>query len=169
MPAEFTTILGRLLTDPELRRRFRRDPASAARALDADPSSLAAIDPDGLDLQAETLLEKRLHEVSKLLPRTVAGLGIRGAPAFREYACAHWPEGHRRHAEDAAAFGSFLRERGFPLCRSELNRHLFTMGSASWAIHLVADARVGGRSRRAIQLLFRRRGVVRSLAVYLGL
>ncbi|MBI3858437.1 MAG: hypothetical protein HY293_22360 [Planctomycetes bacterium] len=168
MPADLTTVLGRLLSDPALRAELRRDAAAAARSLDADPAEISALDVDGLERQAEMLVEKRLHEVGKLLPLTLAALGGEAAARFREHAALCWPGGHRRHAEDAAAFGRYLEARGLPRSRSELNRLRFAMRGGRISLGFVPDARVGGRPRRALQLLFRRRGAVRSWALTLG-
>ena len=108
MPADATTVLARLLADAGLRAELRRDPDALARTLDADPELLRGLDPSGLEAQAETLLEQRFHEAGKLLPLTMAGLGDDAKPLFRQHADRLWPHGHRRHAEDAAAFGRFL-------------------------------------------------------------
>jgi len=166
MPSDVTTALGRLLTEPALRGQWRRDPAAVARALEAD---VASLDPDELEHQAETLLEKRFHEAAKLLPRTMAALGGRAERLFRDHAARYWPEGHRRHADDAIAFGRGLLERRLPHSRSELNRLRFAMGDDRFSLGFVDDAWVGGRARRALQILYRRRGAVRSLALYLGM
>jgi hypothetical protein len=165
MPADLTTVLGRLLADPALRAEFRRDPAATARRLDAD---LSAIDPDELERQAETLVDKRFHEVAKLLPRTIALQGGDAARIFAAHASLFWPEGHRRHADDAVAFVRFLRERDFPWVRAEYTRLVFAMRGSRLSFRLVPDAWVGGRARRALQILYRRRGAVRSLALYFG-
>jgi hypothetical protein len=165
MPADLTTVLGRLLSDPALRAEFRRDPAATARILDAD---LEGLDPDELDQQAAALVDKRFNEAAKILPRTMALLGGDAEALFREHAAGFWPEGHRRHPEDAAAFGRFLEARGLPRSRSELHRLRFAMGGGRAAFRLVPDAWVGGRPRRALQVLYRRRGAVRSVAIYLG-
>ena len=165
MPADLTTVLGRLLSDPALRAEFRRDPEATARLLDAD---LSGLDPAELEHQAETLVVKRFSEVSKILPCTIALLGGDAERVFRAHAALFWPEGHRRHAEDAAAFGRFLEERELPFRRSELNRLRFAIGRGRVAFRFVPDAWVGGRARRALQVLYRRRGAVRSVAIYLG-
>jgi hypothetical protein len=165
MPAELTTVLGRLLSDPALRAEFRRDPEATARTLDVD---LAGIDPEELEHQARTLVDKRFHEVAALLPRTMEALGPDGARLFREHAEGFWPGGHRRHAEDADAFGRRLEARRLPRSRWELNRLRFALGGGRWSLGFVSDAWIGGRPRSALQLLFRRRGVVRSVAIYLG-
>jgi hypothetical protein len=168
MPADLTTVLGRLLADPGLRSEFRRDPAATARSLDADPAELSALDPEELEHQAQTLVDKRFYEVAGLLPRTMAALGRDAERFFRDHAAGFWPEGHRRHAEDAAAFGRWLETRRLPRSRSELNRLRFSLGGGRFSLGFVDDAWVAGRNRRALQLLYRRRGAVRSIAFYLG-
>jgi hypothetical protein len=168
MPADATTVLGRLLAEPGLRVELRRDPDALARTLDADPAELRGLDPAGLEAQAETLMEKRFHEAGKLLPATMAALGCEASSLFRRHAERHWPQDHRRHAEDASSFGRFLEERKLPRCRSELNRLRFAMGTSRVALAFVPDAWAGGRRRAALQILYRRRGAVRSLALYLG-
>ncbi len=165
MPADLTTVLGRLLSDPALRAEFRRDPDATALALDVE---LSGIDPEELDHQAATLVDKRFHEVSALLPRTISALGPDAARIFREHADGFWPVGHRRHAEDAVAFGRWLEVRRLPRSQSELRRLRFALSGGRLSLGFVNDAWVGGRSRRALQVLFRRRGVVRSVAIYLG-
>ena len=167
-PADATTVLGRLLADAGLRAELRRDPDGLARSLDADPAELRGLDPEGLEAQAETLFEKRVHEAGKLLPVTMARLGEEATPLFRQHAERFWPQGHRRHAEDAAAFGRFLEDRQLPRCRSELNRLRFALGTRRVSAGFVQDAWVDGRPRCALQILYRRRGGVRSLALYLG-
>jgi hypothetical protein len=168
VPSDAATVLGRLLADPAARAMLRRDPLLAAGALDADPALLESLDLDGLEEQARGLVEKRFHEVAKLLPWTVAGLGPEAPAVFARHAAAFWPEGHRRHALDAESFARFLESRSLPLCRSEVNRLRFGMGGSRFGIRWVSDALVEGRSRRALQILYRRRGAVRSLALYLG-
>jgi hypothetical protein len=169
MPADAVTVLGRLLADSGLRAELRRDPEALARTLEADPAELRALDPAGLEAQAATLIEKRFHEAGKLLPATMAGLGDEARPLFREHAERIWPQGHRRHAEDAAAFGRFLEARKLPRCRSELSRLRFALGRRRFVLAFVPDAWAGGRRRWALQILFRRRGALRSLAFYLGI
>jgi hypothetical protein len=166
MSGDLTLALGRLLADPSLRETLRRDAAEASRILDVD---LRGIDVDGLDLQADALLEKRLHEVAKRLPRTLAQLKGAAGRVFREYAVRSWPQGHDRHLRDAAAFVGFLAERDLPLCRSEANRLYFALGNSRLALRYVPDAWVAGRSRKALQLLIRVGPSVRSFAFYFGL
>jgi hypothetical protein len=168
MSADLTTALGSLLADRALRDALRRDRSEAARRLRVSEADLDGIDPELLELQAESLIDKRRHEVSKRLPQTMALLAARGPELFREYAGSTWPEGHRRHGVDAARFGGYLAERGLPLCRSEWNRAKFHIGTAWMSIRYARDAWAGGRSRRALELFFRVGGTVRSWALYLG-
>jgi hypothetical protein len=165
MSGDLTLALGRLLADPSLRETLRRDAAEASRVLDVD---LRGIDADGLDRQAEALLEKRFHEVSKRLPRTVALLKDGAGRVFWEFAVRSWPEGHDRHLRDAAAFVAYLEERALPLCRSEIHRLQFVLGNSRLALRYAPDVWAGGRSRKAVQLLVRTGVSVRSFALYFG-
>src|SRR3954471_5305162 len=125
MSADLTTALGALLADPALRQTLRRNLSEVALRLQIPEADLLALNAEDLETQAESLVDKRRSEVFKRLPRTVALLGDRASGLFREHAEGFWPEGHRRHAVDAARFGSALVERGLPLCRSEWNRVRF--------------------------------------------
>jgi len=158
---DFTTALGRLLRDPKLRAAFRRDPHAAAARLgirDSDREAVAALDADGVEAQARTLLEKRLHEVATLLPLTFARLGPEGSRRFLEHAQAEWPEGHTRHLEDAASFGGLLEVGGDRrLCRAELNRVRFALGRSRFSVRAVRGVPLGGRFRLAVQVLWQSR------------
>jgi hypothetical protein len=169
MSPELTTALGALLSDRNLRETLRRNSGQAARQLQVPESDLRALDPEALEIQAESLIEKRRNEVAKRLPRTMALLGHRASGLFRDYAGDSWPEGHRRHLLDAARFGSFLTDRKLPLCRSEWNRVRFTAGTSLFSIAFAHDVRIGCRSRGAVEVFYRFRGTVRSCAFYLGL
>ncbi|HLY11459.1 MAG TPA: hypothetical protein VKW04_19300 [Planctomycetota bacterium] len=166
MPADLTTALGALLSDRTLRETLRRDPREVARRLQIPEADLHALDSEALEIQAESLIDKRRHEVSKQLPRTMALLGDLAPGLFREHAGIFWPEGHRRHVLDAARFGAFLMERGSPLCRSEWNRARFVAGSSPLGVRYAPDVWIGGRSRRAVEVFLRHRGTVRSRALY---
>lgn len=163
MPRDLTLVLGRLLADADLRALLRRDPSAAAEALDASPDDLAGLDADDLEAQAETLVGKRLHEVAKLLPRSTT------PELFRAHAAAFWPRGHRRHLEDALAFARFLEDRGAPRSRSEIRRLRFAAGSGRWSAGFVSDAPLGGRTRTALQVLWRSPRGVETRHLYLGL
>jgi hypothetical protein len=169
MPADLTTALGALLADRSLRETLRRDPSAAARTLKIDPSALAEIDLGALDRQAESLIDKRYHEVQKRLPQTLNQLTLRGAELFKQYAPGLWPEGHRRHVRDATAFGKFLLDRGLPVCRSEWNRARFAAGFLNLALYYAPDHLIAGRRRKALELFLRFRGTVCCWAIGLGL
>ena len=168
MPADLTTVLGRLLSERGLRDGLRRDPEGLARELDVEPSWLEGLNFDDLHAQAEALLNKRFEEVSRILPQTLSLLGATAVEVFRAHAEGFWPAGHRRHVEDALAFGRFLEARGLPCSASELHRLRFSSGRERLSLRWVSDALAGGRRRRALQVLYRRWGVVHSLAFYLG-
>lgn len=171
---DFTAALGRLLSDSGLRRKFSADPGDAIRRLGAGPeeaSSMLALDPSELEAQARTLLRKRLGEVRRLLPRTFARVGSSAEALFREHAESFWPQGHRRHVEDALRFTRFLAEREVRgLCRAEVNVLRFRLGGGRFSLHPVGDLFVKGRGRRALQILVRKADrSVAQFALYLGL
>jgi hypothetical protein len=114
---ELTSALARLLSDRTLRLRFRADRSAVAGELDLtmdDAAMLCAVDPGELEAQAQTLLDKRRSEATRLMPRTWKLLTSKGTRLFEEYAAGHWPTGHHRHQVDAADFMRFLVERGLP-------------------------------------------------------
>lgn len=168
MPPELTEVLGRLLADPALRAEFRRDPEGTSARLGAP---LRGIDPGALERQAASLVAKRLHETAKLMPRTFRRLGPAARELFGGFATTFWPRGHRRHLEDAVAFGRFLLAGGVrALSRSEFNRLRFALEGGRWALRLVGDAPARGRKRPALQVLWRdNTGSVRSAALWIGL
>ena len=166
MPSEPAEVLALLLKDPGLRAELRRDPRRTLTSLGADPE--LDLNPEDLELQARTLVDKRFHEVAKLLPATLHTLGGEAGRIFGEHAAVYWPEGHRRHERDAEAFLVFLEARGLRFSRAEARRVRFLLGDRRWSLGFVPDARVRGGTHAALQLLYRRRGSVRSLAFYLG-
>lgn len=171
MPTDFSSALARLLKDAELRRRFRDDPAATVDELLSEPSDRAAlleVDPDQLDEQAEGLVRKRFTEVAKLLPRSMASLGASAFSFFSEHAANFWPEGRRRHIDDAASFARYLRRRGVSAaCEAELNAAIFAGGERLVAVRL-SRIIVGRRRRRALQILFRHPRPTRQIFFYLG-
>jgi hypothetical protein len=119
---ELTSALARLLSDRDVRRRFRADPRHVAYDLSLSPHDaaiLSAIDPVALETQAQALLDKRRGEVSRIIPRTWALLSAGHTQIFEEYAVRSWPAGHRRHLLDALGFVRFLIGRGLPHDRFE--------------------------------------------------
>ncbi|OFW30928.1 MAG: hypothetical protein A3H97_19430 [Acidobacteria bacterium RIFCSPLOWO2_02_FULL_65_29] len=119
---ELTSALARLLSDRTLRLRFNADRGEVARELELttrDAAILCAVDAAGLEAQAQTLLDKRRSEATRIMPRTWKLLAPAGTGLFEEYASDHWPTGHLRHPMDALAFMRFLVERGLPHDRIE--------------------------------------------------
>ena len=171
MATDLTAALARLLSDDSLRRDFARDPASVARALDvAEPhrAAFCSIRAEQLDTQAGVLLGKRFHEVAVLLPRTIQRIGNVARELFRTYAETFWPTGHRRHIEDAVAFGRFIarRNRAF-IDVVEFNRLCFLISGRRVRLHFAGVRVPGTRPRRAVQVLCRTPSDVRSWLLYL--
>lgn len=169
---DLLSALGRLLSDSALRRQFQRDPLEAARKLALRPADLAAfvaLEAGGLERQAQCLLNKRFHEIGKLMPETMARLGPSARTLFSAYAPGHWPAGHTRHVEDAIEFGRFLLRENEPMCRAEWNRLHFTLSPARFCAHFVRGIRAGGRMRTGLQCLYRTNGTPRECVIFLGL
>ena len=109
--SDVISVIGRLLSDKQLREDFYKYPKKVAGRLGlvgADLELIARLDPEGMERQAATLLKKRWHEVTGLLPTTIAAVGDEAEELFRYYASQSWPKGHRRHFLDAATFIGFL-------------------------------------------------------------
>lgn len=103
--------IGRLLNSQELRDQFEASPEQVAQELNIASEDLAAfvsLDRDQLRRHADTLLDKRWHEIRRLLPMTISELGQRAEEIFRFYATNDWPVGHRRPPVDAFRFLEFL-------------------------------------------------------------
>ena len=148
---DFTTALARLLSDPVVREAYATDRRRTARRLsvrDADLDAFVSLDVADLMEQAEGLLRKRFHEAKRLLPSTLAQLGPQARAHFHAYATARWPEGHRRHLDDAESFCRYLTERGVSgVCPAEWNRMRFATSQRRWSVHLIRELRVDGRPR----------------------
>jgi hypothetical protein len=171
--ADFTTALARLLRDGAARDAYRANATSLAEAWQVqvdDLDAFLALDPCELETQAVVLLRKRLDQVARLIPRTLAALGEEAWPAFRDYARAHWPADDVAGHADAYDFCTAIREvRPAALCMAEWNRLRFLRGPRRAAIHLAAILLFPSRPRRALQLLLRRRnGAWREFLVYAG-
>ena len=167
-----TTALAHLLSEAALREAYRQDRWQAARRLSIRKSDLGAflaIDPVALEKQAQALLNKRFHEVSRLLPETFSRLGQETRGFFATYAKTLWPRGYTRHLQDAYAFCQYLHDQGVRgVSRAEFNRLAFILDRRRLAVHLVSDLRAKGRLRRALQILYRGRDrCPRQFALYL--
>ena len=103
--------IAKLLSSPELRVAFEQSPSHVAKELNVaknDVDAFVALDSQQLNRQANTLLNKRWHEVQRLVPLTIESLGKGANEVFRYYATKDWPIGHRRHPVDAFRFLQFL-------------------------------------------------------------
>ena len=159
-------LMSLLLSDRELRERFRSNRQALVVELTDDPEAaqfLNSIDASQLDAQAETLISKRQHEVAELLPETWRQLGNEAARLFRTYADkAPWPAGHQRHILDAQSFAEWLSQSQQPVIVSEANRIRFIAANSRLAVHLIRDA----RTLVGVQVLMRQRnGRIRQTAI----
>ena len=158
---ELTNALGLLLSDRSLRETFRRDPQEAARRLDLDPQdgeALRSLDPAGLDAQAQTLLNKRCWEVSRLIPRTFKTLGKDARRRFLDFAESYWPVGHKKHVDDALGFcRRLMEEDSTAACRAETNWIRFLLDGGRFAVRYTPDLHIRDRRYRALQFFWRGR------------
>ena len=173
MPENFTSVLGRLLTDSQLRAEFERDANQFARRLtlsDRDRNALLSIPATQLAKQAQTLVEKRFAEVRSLLPQTFEQLGPRSNELFNNFAASYWPEGHKRHLADAIHFGEYLKCHAPELLvRSESNQLQAVFNNRLVHIGLIPNMCINGRNRLTLYISLRRRNMSRvAWTIYLG-
>ena len=108
---DLTTAIAKLLSSASLRAEYSESPILVAQKIGLHSNHFpmfAALDTQQIEQQSKTLLDKRWHEVQKLIPRTVAELADEATELFMYYANQEWPEGHRRHQLDAFHFLKFL-------------------------------------------------------------
>jgi hypothetical protein len=155
---DFTTALGRLLSDGILRDRFATHPEVVVDEMDVaagERSAICALAPNELEVQADILLRKRFAQVRPLLPEVCLELGERAWPEFREYARCRWTEVPWC---DAAGYGGRLVACGLmPRGLREISRAEFAASRVPIHVYLVRDLPVGGKIRRGI-LVFVRTG-----------
>jgi hypothetical protein len=168
---DFTTALGRLLTDAALREAFSADPVAVAGSLEvaaADRAALAQLSPLELEVHARILLRKRLDIVRARIPQTCARLGDRTWERFCAYARTRRPSESTAGLEDTPGFVEYvLRQEPGALCKAEFHRVRFVYGYRRLSVHLATDLVVRGRARWAVQLFLRnRRGTWREWALY---
>jgi len=115
-------LLARLYTDREFQSKFLADPGSHANGLGlsaGDAKSLAASAAEEVRWFAESLVNKRLREVIKMLPLTYREVGASAfEEAFRKFAAEFSPSSVKKHLEDALAFSDRL-VRGHPNATSK--------------------------------------------------
>lgn len=157
-------VLGKLLRDRELRRRFAADRDQVTRELGVCPTDrpfVLALEPDALEAQAESLIRKRSSEVSRLLPGTWKLLGDDAPTLFADYVDQSvWPEGHRRHLIDAMHFCHFLsKDFASSILSSERHWVDFLASSRSLSVRFVSGLLANQNRDLAIQFCCRRGGV----------
>lgn len=155
----WTDIQARLLCNSQLRAEFRSNPAATARSLglrDEEMNFALTVDGPALERQANLLLDKRYHEVKKILPLTFQKLGDSAHAEFLKYADSNWPSSVEYHLEDAKGFIEWLMSHGSRRLSSvERNRYLFSSRNRRFALHVVPDYFVACRRRPGLQLLLK--------------
>lgn len=167
----FEDVLARLLCEPGLRAEFAVDPEACVRGLGADDAlaaRLVQLHPPSIERQAQALLDKRLLEVRRLLPATVAGLGDAARVLFAAHAQHFWPAGAGRHEQDAVVFAAFLRDRRAAVDAREVNWLRFEQGTGRFHLHPVRCRVRSGARRAALQVLLKWRGRSLERVFYLG-
>ena len=164
--------IGLLLRDRRLRSQFAENREATIVGLGvarAQSGYLREVSIEQLETQAESLIRKRCSEVAELIPEIWARLGSQARSVFGQYAeQSNWPEGHRRHAVDAATFCRYLSQHQSGVyLRSEHQWAEFVAGNRGFSIDLVPDLVVQNQRRWAIQICYRRRGRAQRRAVYL--
>lgn len=162
---DFTTALGRLLTDAALRERFSKDAGTVALQLgvsDADYTAFTRLAPSDIEAQAKVLLRKRLRAAAALMPATIALLGTDAPKLFMEHARTSWP---RSAMLDAHSFSRWLRVRGYELREREDYRARFSVLRGGMALNLVRLRPSGGI---ALQILVRHERGIREWLLRFG-
>lgn len=158
----FQTALARLLSNRDLRRRFREDPDRTAAEWGIarhDLRALTAIAPDELERQADGLISKRFHEVRGLLPWTCSELGGGARKHFIRFAATRWPTGHKRHVEDAVGFCRYLSGiNAGKINRFEWGWLEFVLSDRRFRVRGFTDWIRNGKPRSGIVVMLRKRG-----------
>lgn len=157
---DYVTALGRLLSSPALQALYEDNPQNLADVLnlnDADRCLFVNLSTQQVHTQAKLLINKRLREVSKLLPLTCHSLGMRLSDLFSTYAASYWPDSHRRHLHDAYFFCRYLKSHNDELNQSEFNKIRFLYHRHSLKLYFTRDALVREKAYPAIQLFYRTR------------
>ena len=104
-------VLVRLYTDSEFRESFFADPFSSMVTYNLtanDLEHLKQLSQQHVSSFAESLVQKRLHEVKRLLPLTSKLLAEECKPLFLKFAQQYVPGGIKKHHQDACAFAQWL-------------------------------------------------------------
>ena len=153
----------KLLSKQEHRFQFAREPDALADAFElegVEREAFLQMDSVQIVLQAETLIGKRIHEVRKVIPQTFQNLGHTAADLFSHHANQTWPDGHRRHWEDALAFLDYLKaNQPTFVCKIEFNRIRFLLSSRKAAMCFSwGNPFKSASALIAVQLLLKRGG-----------
>ena len=155
---DFTTALGKLLSDRALRSAFCQDPSGALDQLEIDDttrSSLLQLDPASLQRQAEGLISKRRSAVAAIISTTWQKNSDDAAELFNHFASESWPSGYQRHRMDALEFCKHLRRLGRPVHRPEFRWLRFELGNAWLRVYLSSDLKIRERRHFGVQFFYR--------------
>ena len=166
----FQEFLGRLLTERDLRRRYREAPEAVLAAADMDDgdrNAARALEIDAVERQARALVHKRYTEVRQMLPATFDALGHSALQRFADYADTYWPEGHRRHQADVIAFIAYLRRHRLSIVAAEARRLCFRFSARRLQFGWQQMTTRYGK-RRGLQILYRVKGRPREAFVFVA-
>jgi hypothetical protein len=105
-------LIAKLYTDPEFRSAFTADPASVATGAGLTPQEaeqIAIVAAAEIEVFADSLVWKRLHEVERLLPITSKLLAGEFIRHFRIFAASFNSTSAKKHLDDAIEFCRFVR------------------------------------------------------------
>ncbi len=111
--AEVQQVLAQLYTNTLLRERFFANPQELGEELGLsydEAQQLAQLSPQQVNLFASSLKRKRSSQVRELLPLTQQVLGKEFSKLFWRYAETYYPQGIKKHWEDAIAFCTFIEK-----------------------------------------------------------
>ena len=109
----FTQLLADVLANPTIRKELVGNPQNLFERYElsvGQKQSLLSIVPEEIQQQAITLIDKRWHEINKLIPKTISFNPTEIQELFRFFATKFWPTGYRRHQIDAMKFIAFLED-----------------------------------------------------------
>ena len=107
-------FLARIYTDENLRHTFLQYPETVGKEnnlSEMEIAELSEIVPSELNIFAESLFYKRLHETEKLLPLTRKILAAGFEKHFRGFALTFSPQTIKTHITDAIKFAEFLQSK----------------------------------------------------------
>jgi len=168
---DFTTALARLLSNSTLRKRFFLNPDAIITEFSLsknDRDNLLSLSFNEIEIQATTLLNKRLHEVQKMIPATFAYDKLLLTGEFFNYAQNYWPTGYNKHSLDAVHFCQYLKLKKLPFSAAEVNRLKFSSKQHHFAVYFHKKLPVCGHYHLALQIMYRFRVKQKELQLYLA-